>query len=213
MTGQQIIDKFENLIADSLDPDFALQLVNDSKNSIESELQLEITKKLDSTDATTSGQTSTTAITLPPDFFLPLPIYVGTVQYQPVPFEHQQAFKDSPNKYWIDLGSDAYHLCGRQNAAETIYFFYQRETDDLTTATSPVWPSRFHSLIPYEMARKYFAIDQGEKFRSWMPEHQMFYSELKRQMIDWDAKLKLNAINNATPYGQDTEMGVPLSMM
>lgn len=213
MTGQQLIDKFNNLISDELDPDFALQLVNDSKNSIESELQLEITKKLNSSNATTSGQTSTTAITLPTDFLSPLPIYIGATQFQPIPFEHQQAFKDSGNKYWIDLGSNAYHICGRQGTAQTIYFFYHYETTDLTTTTSPIWPDRFHSLIPYDMARKYFAIDQGEKGRSWMPEHQLFFGELKRQMIDWDMNLKLNAINNATPYGSDTEMGVPLSMM
>lgn len=197
MNGQQIIDKFENLIGDSLDPDFSLQLANDEKNSIETELELEITKKLDSSQSTTAGQTSTTAKSLPTKFLSPLPIFVGTERYIPIPFEQQQAYKNTVGFYWIDLANDQYHLCGTQGSAQTIYFFYQEETDDLTISTSPVWPTRFHSIIPYGMARKYFAIDQSEKSRSWLPEHQLFYNELKNQMIDWDARLKLNGMDNS----------------
>lgn len=195
MTGQQILDKFTNIIGDELDQDFALQLANDAKNSIETELQLEITKKLNSSGFTTAGQTYATAEALPSDFFLPLTIYVGTEPYTPVPFEQQIFYRDTAGRYWIDLANDQYYLCGTQGSAQTIYFFYQKETDDITVSTSPVWPTRFHSLIPYEMARKYFAIDQIEKSRSWTPEMQVFYQEIKRQIQDWDAKLKLNAMD------------------
>jgi hypothetical protein len=202
MNGQSIADKITNLTGDTMDTDFIIQLINDEKNSIETELQLEITKKLNTANTTTPGQTSSTAITLPTDFFLPLTIYTGTTPFSPVPFEQQQFFKDTPQRYWINVGSSAYHLCGTQSSAQTIYFFYQYATPDLASDTltswSPVWPSRFHSLIPYAVARKYFAIDQGEKSRSWMPEHEIFYKEIKRQMIDWDAKLKLNALDNST---------------
>ena len=201
MNGQAIIDKFELLIGDSLDPDFSLQLVNDAKNSIETELQLEITKKLNSSGATVAGQTYTTSESLPSDFLSPLAIRVGTQRVYPIPFEGQIDYRDINGYYWIDLANDVYYLTGTQGSANTIYFFYQRETDDLTVSTSPVWPTRFHSLIPYEMARKYFAIDAGEKGRSWLPEMQAFYMELKRQIIDWDSKLKLNGMDNsATPF-------------
>ncbi|SRR5581483_2182421 len=197
MTGQQIIDKFTNYVSDSLDADFALQLVNDAKNAIETELELEITKKLNSSNSTAAGQTSTTAITLPSDFFTPLPIYVGTQKYTPVPFEHQQFFKDEPMRYWIDHANGQYHLTGTQGFVQTIYFFYQYATTDLTTGSSPVWPTRFHSLIPLEMARQYWQIDQGERSRSWDDKFEKDYQRARNLMIQWDHKLKLAAMDNS----------------
>jgi hypothetical protein len=197
MTGQNIIDKFTNLVSDSLDADFALQLVNDAKNAIETELELEITKKLNSSSSTTAGQTSTTAITLPSDFFTPLTIYIGTTPYTPIPFEHQQFFKDEAQRYWIDHANNHYRLTGTQGSAQTIYFFYQYATTDLTTTTSPVWPTRFHSLIPLEMARQHWQIDQGERSRSWDDKFQADYLRAKNLMIQWDQKLKLAAIDSS----------------
>jgi hypothetical protein len=197
MIGSAIIEKFNNLIGDSLDTDFALQLANDAKNSIETELQLEITKKLDSTGSVSAGQTSTTARSLPSDFFLPLTIYVGTQEVTPVPFEKQILFKDNNGKYWIDLTNDQYHLCGNQASAQTINFFYQYETPDIATGTSPVWPTRFHSIIPLEMAKQYWMIDAGEKNRSWDDRFAAEYQRMKNLMISWDAKLKLNAMDNS----------------
>ncbi len=202
MTGQDYLDLLPSVIGDALDQDFTIQLINDTKNDLETELQLEVTKTVNSSGTATVGQDSTTARTLPTDFFLPLTIYVGTDQYDPIPFEHQQFYKNVSGKYWIDHKNGQYHLCGTVGATNTIYFYYQYATPDLETGTldtwTPVWPSRFHSILLYEIARKYFAFDQSEKVRSWMAEHQMFYQERKRMMMDWDAKLKLTAIGNST---------------
>lgn len=197
MNGQQCIDKFVLYTGDSLDADFSLQLVNDAKNALETELQLEITKKLNSSGSVTAGQTYTTSRSLPADFFLPLTIRVGTQKIYPIPFESQIDYRDISGYYWIDLANDAYSLTGTQGSAQTIHFFYQRETDDLTTSTSPVWPTRFHSLIPLEMAKQYWMIDGGEKNRAWDDRFAAEYTRLKRLMIDWDAKLKLNGMDNS----------------
>lgn len=195
MTAQECIDKSHNYISDELDSDFELQLVNDAKNAIESELQLEITKKLDSSGSTSPGQTSTTQHSLPADFLSPLPIYVGTSLVQPVPFEKQQFYKDTSGYYWIDLASGTYHLCGTQNSAQTIYFFYQYDTGDMALTDSPVWPTRFHSLIPLEMAAIYYPIDAGERDRMLDDKFWAQHTRWKRLLTDWDHKLKLNAID------------------
>jgi hypothetical protein len=197
MTGQQVIDKFHNYVSDELDSDFELQLANDAKNAIETELQLEITKKLNSSGSTTAGQTYATSRALPTDFLMPLTVYVGTQPHTPVPFEHQQFYRDESGRYWIDVANNVYYLSGTQGSAQTIYFYYQYATTDLTTATSPVWPTRFHSLIPLEMARIYWQIDQGEKNRAWTGEYQADYLRWKHLLQDWDHKLKLNAIDNS----------------
>lgn len=197
MTGQNIIDKFHNYVSDELDSDFELQLVNDAKNEIESELMMEITKKLDSSGSVSSGQTSSTARTLPTDFYLPLVIYVGTMPYYPIPMERQQEYVGVSGYYWIDVANSQYHLTGTQGSANTIYFYYQYQTTDLTLLTSPVWPTRFHTLIPLEMARQYWQIDQGEKNRAWTMEFASDHMKWKRLMMDWDARLKLNAVDNS----------------
>lgn len=204
MTGQDILNTFHTLIGDELDSDFELELANEAKGEIETELELEITKKLDSSNSTTSGQTSTTAKTLPTDFFTPLDIYIGTQCYRPVPFEKQQEYKDSSGFYWIDHASGEYHICGVQGSSQPIYFFYQYETPDIELDTSPVWKNRFHSLIAYHMARTYFLVDQPEKARSWLPEYENRYQSKKRLMIDWDAKLKLAAMDNSSSSYNDS---------
>lgn len=201
MTGQQCIDKFHNFVSDELDSDFELQLVNDGKEAVESELQLEITKKVNTSGSTTAGQTSATSRALPTDFYLPLTIYIGPTPCYPIPFEKQQEFRDVSGYYWIDLANDVYYLTGVQGSAQTIYFYYQYETPSLSVSTSAVWPERFHKLIPFEMARLYWQIDQGEKNRAWTPEYQADYLRWKHLMQDWDARLKLNAIGySATPF-------------
>jgi hypothetical protein len=201
MTGQENIDKFHNYVSDELDTDFEIQLVNDAKNSIEAELMMEVTKKLNSSASTTAGQTYTTARILPTDFYLPLVIYVGSTPYYPVPFERQQEYRDQTGFYWIDIANENYYLSGTQSASNTIYFYYQYETPDLTADTlatwEPVWKSRFHTLIPLEMARLYWQIDQGEKNRAWTVEYAAEYRRWKGLLQDWDARLKLNAMNNS----------------
>jgi hypothetical protein len=205
LNGQQIIDKFHNYVSDELDSDFELQLASDAKDALEIELQLEITKKVNTTESVSAGQTSATARNLPDDFFLPLPIYFNGQQILPVPFERQHEFENVSGYYWIDMASGKYHLTGTQGANGTVYFYYQYETPELTLATAPVW-ARFSPIIPLEMARMYWQIDQGEKNRAWTMEYQADYLRWKNMMQDWDARLKLNAINHsvADTYAGDS---------
>jgi len=195
MTGQQLIDKFHNYVNDELDSDFELQLVNDAKNAVEAELMLEITKKLNSSGSVTAGQSYTLARSLPTDFYLPLPIYINGQIYYPVPFERQQEYQNTSGYYWIDIANNNYYLSGTQSVNATIYFYYQYETPAIAVGTSPVWKDRFHTIIPLEMARLYWQIDQGEKNRAWTPEYDAEYRRWKNLMMDWDARLKLNSVN------------------
>ena len=197
MTGQECINKFHNYVSDELDSDFELQLVNDAKDAVEIELQLEITKKVDTTETISAGQTSSIARNLSTDFFLPLPIYLNNQQILPIPFERQHEYQGVSGYYWIDMANGEYHLTGTQSANGIIYFYYQYETPTLTLNTAPVW-ARFSPLIPLEMARMYWQIDQGEKNRAWTVEYQADYLRWKRLMQDWDARLKLNAMGYST---------------
>jgi hypothetical protein len=214
MLASEIITKYENFTGDSLDADFTLQLVNDVMHEIEEEVKPEGLKKMDTSASTVSGQTYTTGISLPSDFFIPVTvIYVGTTPYTQVPFEHSVLFRDTPNRFYIDHANAQYRLTGRQNSIQSISFPYYYATPDIDANSSPVWPERFHSLIPLKMAMMYFAIDGGEKPRSWDDRYEAFYERRLNRFKDYDAALKLAAINHSTPYGELTDNEVPLSMM
>jgi len=56
------------------------------------------------------------------------------------------------------------------------------------------------------MAFMWFAIDQGEKFRSFSADWQAAYQALKVAFVAWDQRLKLNAIASSAPYGDIAQM-------
>lgn len=199
MNGQQIIDKSHNFISDELDTDFELQLANDAMHEIEEEVQPEGLKKINTSASTTAGQTYTTAIALPTDFFTPSKqIYVGAQPFTQVPFERAIEFRNVPNRFYLDHANAAYHLTGTQASVQTISFPYFYATPDITLVTSPVWPSRFHSLIPLRMAQIYYAIDQGEKGRAWDDRWGVYYQQRLNRFKDYDAALKLAAMDHSS---------------
>jgi len=204
MTGQEILDQFSVLVEDEIDQTAALQLASNAVHEVEEEVQPLILKKVDVSKSTAAGQTYTTAIDLPTDIFLPPDeIRVGTEVYKQIPIERQVEYRDLSGFFWIDWVAKKYYLTGTQNSAQVISFPYWYETNDITLTTSPVWPDRFHRLVPLKMAKLYFYIDQGDKGVNWSPE---WASEYERQLLrfkDWDAKLKLQALHRQTPYPED----------
>lgn len=214
MTNQDILTQFEGLIGDSLDQTLEIQLANNAKNKLETEVQPEILKVVDTSLTSTVGGTYLTSYNLPssPAMLMPLDtIYVGTTPRRAIPFERRIIYKDSSDFYYIDWKQSLFYLCGTIGTSQTITFPYLYATADLTAAnvasgsTSIVWPARFHSLIAFEMAFMFFAIDQGEKFRSYSQEWQIAYNALKASFIAWDQRLKLNAVANSTLYGDMTD--------
>jgi hypothetical protein len=213
MTNQEILTQFESLVDDTLDETLEIQLANNAKNKLETELQLEILKVVDTSLTSVVGGTYLTPYALPssPAMLMPLDtIFVGQNPRRAIPFERRVLYKDSSEFYYIDWKNNNFYLTGTIATAETITFPYIYATTDITSgnlsSTSIVWPARFHSLVAFEMAFMWFAIDQGEKFRSFSQEWQAAYQDLKNSLITWDQRLKLNAIASAAPYGDMTSM-------
>ena len=198
MTGQEILNRFHNHTSDELDTDYELELANDAMHEIEEDVQPEGLKKVDTFASTTVGQTYTTAIPLPDDFFYSCKeIYVGPQPYTQVPFERAVEFRDVPHRFYIDHANASYHLTGTQALEQTISFPYYYATPDITLSTSPVWPTRFHGLIPLKMAEMYSAIDQGEKQRAWDDRWGIFFQRKLSRFKDYDASLKLAAMDHS----------------
>lgn len=202
MNAQQIIDKFESMVGDSLDPDFTLQLANDAKDEVEQDVSPEGLKAVDASASTAVGQTYATGIALPADFYLPeRRIYVGDTPHYQVPLERAVEYRGTAGFFYIDNANGTYHLCGTQTAVQAITFPYRYATADLVltpTPTSPTWPPKFHSLIPMKMAELYFPIDGGERGRSWDDKWERLYARGLRRFRDYDSRLKLAAMDRGS---------------
>lgn len=203
MTGSQLLTFLQDLIDDTIESDFAYNLLNQAKDLIETERDWEMLIKENSSNTTTVGNTFTTAITLPTDFLNAVDIFVGDYQQLPIPFEKQRDWKDIDRRYFIDYANTELHLCGTVGTSETIYIYYIYKTDDLTSSTSPVWPSKFHKLIAFKAAALYFAaIDADDLTRQQYIHHQIQADMLAKQMVRYDTELKLNKMGNSTaPQG------------
>jgi len=199
MTGAQIITKFESLVGDSLDADLELQILNDAKDAIENERPWEMLKKTQTAAATTS------AIPLPIDYRETLALYVGTIPYYQIPFEQKTLFQNSGLHWYLDMANSNLYLLG-SNLTGTVTHVYRRQTDDIATGTSPVWPARFHSIIPLKMAEIFFAIDQGERVLTWDKEMAIQAEMIRRRMVDWDARLQRMAIENKAYRNEGIEV-------
>ena len=225
MTDTAIIQQYEDFLdgQSTLSQALEIQLANNAKNKLETELKLQIHKKLDTSQTATVGGTYTTAYTLPADFFMGVgTIYVSIYPYREIPFEQREMYRYTPRVYHINYSTNQLFLCGTNAQSNTITIPYFYVTTDITSSsitagtTTVTWPARFHSLIPMEMARMYYAIDAGDKGRAWDDRWQLAYQELKNQLINWDTQLKLSSNSFSTPYGEvslNDSFGIPLALM
>lgn len=159
MNGETIIERFDEIIDDSVSAALALMLANIVIHAIEDEIEMPWLKAYDESKSASSGDTYLTMKALPADFSHPLKVTLGT-DYQPIEmidFIEREVHRDSAYKWYIDWANEEYAICGNKQTSQTIKMFYFKFTDDITLATSPGWPDRFHNMIPFGMA----AIQQG----------------------------------------------------
>lgn len=208
MNGQALIDFFEEIVEDSIEETAGLLLLNNAKDKVEGEREWEMLKAIDTSQ---SGNPGTKP--LPDDFNRPVDgiIYVGAVPFIQSRFEQQALMAQSACRWYLDLRNSQYVLLGGSSSGAIVSFPYIYQTADVTAQTSPVWPERFQKLLAFEMAEIFFAIDQGERARSWDDKWALQAKLLKQSMIDWDVKLQRRAAENSIPL--DGEMGTSLGDM
>ena len=210
MNGSELRTFFYNLIGEtSLDETFTYQLLNNAYHKREAEMELEILKKLDSSNTAVIGRTYSTGYSLPTDFYTPIKIMVDTLKWEPIMFEEQIMYKDADGYWFIDHANSTLHLTGIVSKADTIHIFYIYATDDIESGTSPVFPARFHPLLAYDAAELYLAgIDTDEQNRTMAPQHREEAKRLNDAMVQWNTKLKLMSMDNSAkrrqPY-QDSQ--------
>lgn len=210
MTGTQLKELSENILDGlTIDDDFYYQLLNIAKTKLEEQRLWQYLKKLNS-----SNTASSSAVTLPTDFAEEYKIQVGSnFEYTPVPFEEQQNFRNSSGHYYIDWSALTLTLLGASIPSQTLYIFYKRFTPEITSATSPVFPERFHPLLAYYVAAYYQAgVDSDDVFARMAPENRLAAMELERAMKQWDSSIALRAQDNRIGVAH-SDNGIPLEMM
>jgi len=206
MTPEAMNAMFESITGDTLDTTTENTLLNEVKDDIESEDTWEILKTLDESQSVNTGDTYLTMKSLPSDFALPVDdgIYVGTdiIPYLPIPYVNRIQFQSVQHRYYIDYASGKYAIMGSPNPGGTIHFFYHKFSPTLVPGTSQnpgtpwIFPARFHPIIPYRMAMKFFAIDQQEKARSWDDRWELFAAKIYQNMRGWNSRLVREAAQN-----------------
>lgn len=206
LTPEAILSQFEALVQDTLDQTTEMFLLNLAKDTIEGERSWAILTGLDQSQIANSGDTFQTPKTLPADFFYPSPrgIYVGTdlIKYNQIPFESNIDFQAITYAYFIDYYNKKFYMCGTTSRPGTIQFFYRRSSPTLALGNSPaegtpwIFPAQFHPLLVFEMAVQYFAIDQGEKARSWDDRWTAFATRIRDNMTSWDDQLQSLPLQN-----------------
>ena len=185
-----MVTKFQNMVDDVIDSDFAYQLLNDAKNDIEGSHLWEQLKTLDSSRTETQS-----SIALPSSFAVPVKLVIGSEHspYTLIPFEDSRLFSDYQRAFYIDFPNSVYYLTCNRSTSNTIYFYYIKYSTDITSGTSWVFPARFHNIIPYKMAQIYYASNAGEKSRAWDDRWKEYFDTGLQQMQAWDDQLKLRA--------------------
>lgn len=192
---------FETIIDDTLDKTYEYQLLNEVKDELEENDDWEILRAEDSTQMANVGDTFQTFHALPADFARPSEeIFVGTdrVPYLQIPFRRRRLWQDVTHRFYLDMKNSQYALCGMVSVAGTIYFNYFTTSGNLAQGGTANWPfpARFHPLLPYLMAIKYYAVDQGDKYRSWDDRWDIFAKTKLESMRRWNMRLKKEAEAN-----------------
>lgn len=189
------------------------QYLNVAKTKLEEKRLWQYLKKLNSSNTVPSGNNYTTGITLPSDFAEDFKVMIGTdTEYLPIPFEEQHKFRNSSLHYYIDWANLAIYFTGNVKGG-TLYLYYKRFTDDITSSTSPVFPARFHPLLAYYVAGYFQAgVDADDIFARMSPENKMAAMQLQDAMEMWDSNIAMRAQNNQIGVA-DSDPGIDLSQM
>lgn len=118
-------------------------------------------------------------------------IFVGSDSqpYEVIPFSERRNHRDNGAYCYYDAVNNTINFTDTSADGLSFEFDYVRQPDDLTTATSPVFPTRFHDIIYFGMAVDFQAIDNTPKQRSYSDDFQLKYDTLIEDMSYENSKL------------------------
>lgn len=217
MTPEEVKEFYEGLIDDEPDEDVTYGLM-DAAYTKRNEMRVwAMLMKLDTSMSHSPSDTWLTAKTLPSDFSSAYKLFGGASdnEYLPVPFTNMLRYKDSANRYTIDLANLQARFSGSPSSQLTMYLYYQYVPTSLfglsegqkASATTIVWPTRFRRLLAYDMAAFNFGgIDADEITRQMEPKQLSEARALQAAMVAWDNRNMLRMMgDSATPQPTNSQ--------
>lgn len=214
LTGRELYDNFltEILDGEQLSETLAISLFNVAKNRYESIHQLRFLLTEDSSQTRSSGDSYTTAKTLPSNFASmgmgqegEPTLYIGEnlQPYRQAAFEDRRLYKDRGGFFIIDIGAGQFFLTDNASAGATgtIYLPYFQTSTDLTTLPDSFsrWPERFLPLIAFTSAAMFRGGTDFDDVNARMKDENRYAAQvLLDAMLSWNAKLTIQSRSQAT---------------
>ena len=203
---------YQDVVDDQSDSDsYLASLFSQAKNKLERRYKPPFARDQDATKTHASGDTYLTTKALPEGFREMLELYVGTVQYYPVPFDKRIFHRNSSRRYYIDHRNSTFAICGSGGAGETITQIFLIKSNDFTedtlldgtTNTLSYWPSEFRALIAYHAAFLKAGVDADDATYRMSATHRAEYNDLMESFTDWMADQKLAEMNHRAGFAPD----------
>lgn len=199
LTGQTIIDRFEVKVDDNsvLSTNESLNFLNEVYRSVlDYKFWVWLMKE-------GTGTVSNSELTVPDDFKYfydnyedadgskQQVIYIGT-EYRPyfvIPFSERRLHRDQDGWCYYDAVNNKIVFTSDKANGKVAEFDYVYDPDNLTLATSPVFPARFHDILFFGMATNFPQIDNTPKNRSYAEEYAVQYQSVLDDMSYANSKL------------------------
>lgn len=222
LTGQNLYDFTSNLLLGyKMDLTTFYWLLNLSKRERELQRPWVQLRTEDSgqnaspTQNTINNSMYLTPLNLPTDFcrwYSPNRSIIGVATdgisfkwYKEIPLERKHEYKDDNSKYYINLGSGQIFLCGILDQNYVIHQFYIKNSADITSTTSWVFPGDYAPILAFDVAKKYremfdydvVNVQQGEMISNGA-------KVLFAAMSEWDSALQESQVEGVD-YGNGGE--------
>jgi len=203
MTGQDIISAYELYVddANTLSSTEELALLNRVYHKV---LNARVWSFL-VTSASGVVSSSVPYIALPSDFKYMSPnqldqdtqawytvVFIGSTYepYKLISIGERNNYRQTKGIFYLDNKNRRIVFTKQPTSADAYDYDYVYQPVDLTTATSPVFPSYFHDIIFYGMAAEFDLIQQTEKQLSYNRENSDKYSAMLTLMALEDERIK-----------------------
>ena len=120
-------------------------------------------------------------------------VFVGTdrSEYLVVSLSSRRDYYNTDGYCYIDIPNQRLYFMKQPTEVKAIEYDYVSYPTALTTATSPLFNSRYHEMVSYGMAAKFSNIDQEDKSKSYKNDNKKEYDDFMFGLRTEDANIKL----------------------
>lgn len=215
MTGAEIIEMATNILAgEEIEQNFALQIINSERSSIETKRMWQVLKALDSSQTVSSANTwNQNPLNIPtvPKLrrFLKkgkIPLYNGTnfvIELLEIPFEDLVNYQTIYGYFAVDFANGHIYITGTVQQTCNAYIYYLANYGDITYETEWLkFPEEFHPYLAYMLAARWrLGVNYDDVAARNANDNYKAAQEIYKAMCKWDTQIANDSVNNLD-YGR-----------